>query len=165
MNVQFPAQSLRRGATSVEMAIIVTVAVLFLFAFFEIGHALMIDSIVENAAYEGARRRIVPGATAEQAQQAAEDVATASSLRSVDVQLRTNEVSPGVQGVTVTVNAPLSENSIFMGPFLGNTTISRSVTMIHESSLRFRFLPDERSVPEPIPRPRGRGGSLRNSTD
>lgn len=136
---------------------VMPVFVLFLFGFFEFGHALMIDSISENAAYEGARRGIVPGATEESAKQAAEDIAIASSLQSVDVQVVRSEVSPGVQGITVTVSAPMSQNAIFAGPFLSGTTISRSVSMIHESSLRFRFLPGERTFPEPTPRPRGRG--------
>lgn len=147
----------RTGASTVEMAIALPVFVLFLFAFFELGHALMMDSIVENAAYEGARRGIVPGATHELAKQAAKDIATASSLRSVDVQVEATVVSPGVDGITVTVNAPLSANAIMMGRFLGDMTVSRSVTMIDESSLRFRFMPANGPLPDPTPRPRGRG--------
>ncbi len=147
----------RKGATAVEMAVVLPVFIMLLIGFFELGHVLMIDSIVENAAYEGARRGVVPGATQESAQKAAEDIATASSLRNVQVQVETKELSPSVQSIAVTVNAPLSENGIFVGAFLGNTTVSRSVTMIHESSLRFRFPPGTAQLPEPTPRPRGRG--------
>ena len=146
----------RQGATVVEMAVVLPVFVLFLFAFFELGHALMVDCITENAAYEGARRGIVPGVTEELAEQAAEELATASGLRFVDVEVDTSEQSQHVRAVTVTVNAPLSENSIFMGSFLGNTIITRSVTMIHESDLRYRFTRDQGPAPDPIPRPRGR---------
>lgn len=147
----------RHAATSVEMALVLSLFLLFLFAFFELGHALMIDSVTENAAYEGARRGIVPGASLESARQAAAEIALASSLRSVDVQVQSRQLAPYVQGITVTVNASLSENSIFLGMFLGNATISRSVTMIHESGLRYLYMPGPRPVPEPTPRPRGRG--------
>jgi Flp pilus assembly protein TadG len=147
----------RQGASAVEMAFVLPVFVLMLFGFFELGHALMIDSIAENAAYEGARRGIVPGATHAAAIQAAEDIAKASSLKSVDVIVETVNLAPLVQEISVTVNAPLSQNAIFMGPLLGNMTIRRNVTMTQESSLRFRFLPGDQPVPEPTPRPRGRG--------
>jgi Flp pilus assembly protein TadG len=147
----------RSGATTAELAVVLPIFVLMLFAFFELGHGLMISSIVENAAYEGARRGVVPGATQETAQQVAEDIAIASSLRSPRVQVDTISLTDRVRGITVTVDASMAENGIFLGPFLGNTTISRSTTMIYESDLRYWFDPSLTPPPQPTPRPRGRG--------
>lgn len=153
----FLEKSRRQGATTVEMASVLPVLLLLVFGFFEAGHALLMNSIVENAAYEGARYGIVPGATEEGARNAAEDIALKSILRSVDVGVTINEVSPGVRGITVEVKAPVRENAFLVGPLLGEMTISRSVTMILESDLRFRFSPKVHSVAPPLPRPRGRG--------
>jgi Flp pilus assembly protein TadG len=157
MCTNLPVTHQRQGATTVELAVVLPVFLLVIFAFFELGHALMIDSIAENAAYEGARRGVVPGATQETAQKAAEDIATASSLRAANVEVETVTLNSRVSGIRVTVNAPMSENGIFLGSFFGNKTVSRSATMIFESNLRYAFVPSQATFPEPTPRPRGRG--------
>jgi Flp pilus assembly protein TadG len=139
------------------MAVALPVLVLVLFGFFELGHALMVDSIIENAAYEGARQGIVAGAEDKMAKQAARDIAIASSLKSVDVRVQTLHPAARVELISVTVDAPLSKNAICLGSFLGKLKVSRTVTMIRDSSLRFRFMPGWRSLTDPTPRPRGRG--------
>ena len=53
----------RTGAMTVEFAFAIPVLVLFILAFFEIGRALTLNCVLENAAYEGARQAILPGAT------------------------------------------------------------------------------------------------------
>lgn len=157
MHTNSPATHQRQGATAVELAVVLPVFLLIMFAFFELGHGLMIGSITKNAAYEGARRGVVPGATHATAQKAAEDLATASSLRGANVKVETVTLNSRVSGIRVTVNAPMSVNGLFLGSFLGNKTVSGSATMIYESNLRFAFVPSEAKLPEPTPRPRGRG--------
>ncbi len=55
---------------TVEFAICFPLLLLFFFAAFEFCRANMIRQTADNAAYEGARRAIVPGATAEDARAA-----------------------------------------------------------------------------------------------
>ena len=146
----------RQGAAVVEFAITFPILILFLFGFFEIAHALMIDSVVENAAYEGVRRGIVPGATVESVERAATDIAIASSLKSVDVIIEPNAIGPDTEHLTVTVSAPLRTNGLLIGTFLGDATLTRSATMIREPNLRFRLKPESFVDLPPLPRQRRR---------
>ena len=143
------------------MALVLPLLFFIVFGLFEVGYACLIDSIVENAAYEGARSGVVPGATEDTTQAAAEDLAYGSGLNSVNVEQTITEIRPNVRELTVTVSASMNENAILAGRFLGDMTISRSVSMILESDLRFRFPPTKRSYSAPIPRPRGRGNRLK----
>jgi Flp pilus assembly protein TadG len=46
----------RRGATVVEMAIVISACLVFMFAIFEYGRFVMLKQLLENAAREGARQ-------------------------------------------------------------------------------------------------------------
>ncbi len=158
MTTSTPRQSKQRsGATIVEFAVTLPILILFLFAFFEIAHALMIDSVVENAAYEGVRRGIIPGASSDSVEKAAQDVAIASSLKSVNVFVEPNSIGPDTERITVTVSAPLKSNGLLIGTFLGNTMLKRSATMIREAHLRYQVGPDPPTIQDVSPqRPRKR---------
>src|SRR5205085_10961251 len=47
------------AATTVETAVVISIALLFMFAIFEYGRYVMFRQIVENAAREGARQAVV----------------------------------------------------------------------------------------------------------
>lgn len=148
----------RRGATVVEFAFVVPIFFLFLLAFFELGHGLMLDSILENAAYEGARQSITPGATTDMVKQAAENIAKISTLKNPQLTVSPPVITPATETVTVTVSTSLSESGLIIGRFLKGSTISRSVTMIREPSLRLQFPPEQIDILNPTtPKPRGRG--------
>lgn len=49
----------RRGATAVETAVVISIALLFMFGVFEYGRYVMTRQIMENAAREGARFAVV----------------------------------------------------------------------------------------------------------
>lgn len=53
----------RRGAASVEMAIVLPLFIAIVFGIVEFGRALMVNQILVNAAREGTRRAVIPGAT------------------------------------------------------------------------------------------------------
>ena len=59
------ATGARRGATTVEVAMILPVLFLFIFASFEFSRLNMLKHLAGAAAYEGAREGIVIGATAD----------------------------------------------------------------------------------------------------
>src|SRR5262245_56973002 len=49
----------RSGATLVETAVVISIALIFMFAIFEYGRYVMFRQIVENSAREGARQAVV----------------------------------------------------------------------------------------------------------
>lgn len=105
----------RRGALTVEMAIVLPVFFLFLFAAIEFGRMNMLRHTVDNAAYEAARTAIVPGGDAATAEQAAVDLLAAIGARGVTVQVDPSVITDDTPEVTVTVVCPCNENS-YVGP-------------------------------------------------
>ena len=148
----------RRGATAVEFAIALPILFFCLFGFFELGHALMVDSVLENAAYEGARRGIVPGATSEAIVQAAESIGRISSLSDMTIIVEPQVITDETESVTVRAGTRLSNSGLVVGQYLLGRYIERSVTMRREPTLRNQFRPDvvNQNVPS-TPKPRGRG--------
>ena len=53
----------RRAAASIEMAIVLPLFILIVLGIVEFGRALMVNQILVNAAREGGRRAVIPGAT------------------------------------------------------------------------------------------------------
>ena len=53
----------RRGAATVEMAFAVPVLLLLLFGIAEISHAFMVQHVIQDAARQGCRLAVLPGAT------------------------------------------------------------------------------------------------------
>ena len=53
----------RRGAAAVEMAIVLMLLIVLVFGIIEMGRAIMVHQVLTNAAREGARRAVIPGAT------------------------------------------------------------------------------------------------------
>lgn len=116
MNTQLKANARkRRGALSVEMAIVLPIFFLFLFAAIEFGRMNMLRHTVDNAAYEAARTAIVPGGDAGTAEQAAIDLLAAIGARGVTVQVDPSVITDDTPEVTVTVVCPCDENS-YVGP-------------------------------------------------
>ena len=59
MTMRRTAEPRRGGATTVEMAAVLSVLVLFLFSVFEYGRYVMIENVLINAAREGCRYALV----------------------------------------------------------------------------------------------------------
>ena len=126
-------RTIRRGAVTVEFALVVPVLFLFIFGIIEFARLNTLRNSIENAAYEGARRAIIPGGTA--------DKATAEALlvmKSVSVHNAKVHVSPAVidsttTDVTVTVDVPLNGAAWAIYVSSRKTVMSRSITLKRES--------------------------------
>lgn len=57
--MRMQSSSRRKGATMVEMAVVITIALMFFFGIFEYGRFVMTKQLMENAAREGARYAVV----------------------------------------------------------------------------------------------------------
>ena len=58
-----PRSRHRRGATAVEMALVLPLLLALVFGIIECGRAMMVQQILVNTAREAARRAVIPGAT------------------------------------------------------------------------------------------------------
>ncbi len=119
----------RLGATAVEFAIVAPVFFVFVIAAFEFGRLNVIRHTADNAAYEGARRAMVPGATAAEASSEAERILRTVGARGAKVTINPATLGPEVNQVTVTVDVPLSQNGWITPRFTKNSTIRATSTL------------------------------------
>jgi len=124
----------RRGAALVEFALTSGLLFLIVLAAIEFMRVNTIVNTSENAAYEGARTGIVPGATAADAIAAAQSMMDVIGTRSAVISVEPDTIATDTKEITVTVQVPLNANS-FIAPhfFLGKTltkacTLSREIT-------------------------------------
>jgi Flp pilus assembly protein TadG len=122
----------RSGAVLVEFALCAPILFFFFFTAFEFSRVNMIRQSIENAAYEGSRRGIVPGATAEDCENAARVVLNSISARVADVTVTPSVIAPDTDEVTVQIDVPINENSWVAPFFFKDMTASTSMTMRRE---------------------------------
>lgn len=117
----------RKGAVAVEMAFTLPLLFFIVFTSIEFGRMNVIRHTVDNAAYEAARRAIVPGATAQDADDVARSIMRTCGARGVVVAVNPTALNLDTEEVTVTVSVEANENG-FLAPrfFDGETMIGRS---------------------------------------
>jgi len=123
----------RRGATAVEFAITAPILFLFMFASFEFSRVIMLRNTIENAACEGARRGIVPGATALACEQAAQQLLDIVRVNNSTVDATPDPIMPNTEEVTVDVTVPLDVSNGYLLPryFLGRE-IHATITLARQ---------------------------------
>jgi len=131
-NKHFKRRRNRRGTTTVEFALAAPLLFLVFFASLEFSRAHMLRQTAENATYEGARRGVVPGATAAQVKNAAEEILMAVGAQSIEVTVEPEVITAESETVTVSIEMPYAENSWIVPSFLTDATISAETTLIRE---------------------------------
>ncbi|HCS51249.1 MAG TPA: transporter [Planctomycetaceae bacterium] len=124
--------SKRSGAALVEFAICVPVVFVLFFASFDICRFSMITHAAEQAAFEGARRGSIPGATAAEAKQAAQDELDKLSLKNATITVTPNTIYNSTEKVTVNVRLSLEANSWVPTKVLTGGYIDRTSTLTRE---------------------------------
>ncbi len=119
----------RTGTTTVEMALVTPLMFLFMFAGMEFSRANMIRNVIENAAFEGARQGVVPGADAADCVAAAEQQLDIVRINDYTVAVDPLVIDQNTTEVTVTVSIPFSTNALPMSRFIGTDTMTRQVTL------------------------------------
>lgn len=118
---------LRVGAAAVEFAIIANVMFILIMTCIEFARLNMVRNLAQDAAYFGARQAVVPGATAAEAQAAADDIM--SSMLSGGYTIDVGTVDEDSTEVEVTVGIQLHEVALFVPLFLPNSTITTQAKM------------------------------------
>ncbi len=123
---------LRKGASLVEFAITVPILFLVMFAAIEFSRVNTIRHSVANAAYEGARRGIVPGASAADARGAALSILTAVCVREAEVEVNPSVIDADTAEITVTIDVPLNQNGWITPKFFDDDILQSSCTLARE---------------------------------
>ncbi|TWU17715.1 TadE-like protein [Novipirellula galeiformis] len=125
----------RRAAVTVEFAIAFPILLLFTFAGIEFSRVNMIRNTAINAAYEGARKGIVPGATSSECAQAATQLLNFVDISGGSAVVTPSTIQANTKAVTVTVTVPITSENSFIAPqyFLGRNIVT-SVTLPREAT-------------------------------
>lgn len=119
----------RRGVVTVEFALVAPVFFIFLFAAFEFGRLFMLRHTADNAAYEAARKAMVPGATSAEAITEARRLLAMVGARSYTVTVDPPTLDENTESLTVTVQMPFADNAYLTPRLLGDTVLRSQVTL------------------------------------
>jgi Flp pilus assembly protein TadG len=126
------ADRCRRGTAAVEFAMTAPVLFLLLFGALEFSRANMLRHTIAEAAYEGARRGIVPGATADEVRGAATGILSSASAMDYTIDVAPETIAPDTPQITVNIALPLARNSWVPSLFFRERTLLKSFTMDRE---------------------------------
>ncbi|MCA9263303.1 MAG: pilus assembly protein [Planctomycetales bacterium] len=125
----------RRGSAAVEAALVLPLLIGLFVASIEFSRANTVRNSVENAAYEGARRSILPGCTVAQVEDSVQDALNAVNVSGFAVVVTPDPIDETTEEVTVTVTARLDENAYTVPQFFSGREVASTCTLRRESAL------------------------------
>lgn len=124
----------RTGHVTVEMAVILPIAFAIFFGAVETTRINMIINGAENAAYEGARVGILPGATKWRIKKAAREILDAALVTGGTIKISPDPLTDDATSITVTVTIPLNKNFWGENSLGKGKKVKRSCTLTRETS-------------------------------
>ena len=122
-----------RGAVAVEMAMTLPLLLFIVFASVEFGRMNVIRHSVDNAAYEAARKVIVPGSTAADADREARQLMNIVGARGVTVQLTPAVIQLDTPEITVEVSVRADQNGFIVPQFFGGKQLVGRCTLTRDT--------------------------------
>lgn len=117
----------RKGAVSVEFALVVPIVLLVVFGLIEWGRFEMIRQVTSTATFNAARTGTIMGAT---------DVDVETEVNNIlaiyFVTGATTTTTFSGDHVTVNVQVPIGRNAFFLSKFFGSATVEREFTVALE---------------------------------
>lgn len=117
------SKSDRRGATTVELAIVLPVLLMIVFGAIEFSRLNMLKHLASVAAYEGARHGIVPGATAEEVEAKVNAILSAGDVASATITTTPDTITDETMSVRVHVSVPVAGN-LWVVPMFASGSIT-----------------------------------------
>jgi Flp pilus assembly protein TadG len=114
----------RSGAAAVEFALTAPILFMLLFTAIELGRMNMIRQTANNAAYEAARKCVVPGATVADGEAAGLAILQSIGVQGATVDVQPDPIDNDTPQVTATVTVPFN-NNVWSSPVLSK---NKSVT-------------------------------------
>lgn len=124
----------RRGIAVVELAILLPVFILILFATIEACTMIYLQQTLKIAAHEGVRAAVVPGSTVTNATNTALSFLMQRSVNDATITITPNNYTALPYGTVlqVQVSAPCNSNCIFPPTFYTGRTVTGVSTMMKE---------------------------------
>ncbi|MCC9605948.1 pilus assembly protein [Blastopirellula sp. JC732] len=122
----------RHGMAVAELGICLPVVVLILMAAIQGAEMMFLKQTVAIAAYEGCRAALRPNATNEIAVAAAASVLNDRHIEGATIEASKFTTAKTGKDVTISITAPVAQNSTLQGWMFSPPTITSSVTMMKE---------------------------------
>jgi len=119
----------RRGATMVEFIFVVPIFFTVLFAGIEFATIGTIRSTSHNAAYEGARLLVIPGANAQNGIDEAKRIMAVVGVDTLTVTTTPVVIRDDTTQITVDIEIPYAQNAVFTPWFVGNRILRSTCTL------------------------------------
>jgi Flp pilus assembly protein TadG len=123
----------RPGAATLEFAFVAPIVLLLFFGAFEYSRFNSLRHSAHLAAFEGARRGIVPGATASDVQAQATKILHAVKIHGATITVTPATITNGSETVTVQVSIPIGDNSWVPPKFFSNSQLQAECTLERET--------------------------------
>jgi Flp pilus assembly protein TadG len=116
----------RCGAATVEFALCAPVFFFIVFSGIELSRTNMLIHTVESALLHGARRGIVPGASAAQCKQAAQEILDIARVRASTITVSPSVINDATTTISIAISVPLDNNgyqasTLFLGKSIERT--------------------------------------------
>lgn len=142
----------RHGAFTVEFSIVAGLLFFFVCACFEFSRVMMLTNVADTAAYETARRLIIPGANADNGISVGSGLIRSAGVPNSTVTAFPNVITDATGFVTVTVRIPVDSNSWLMPVFFSGKSIVRKLTLLTERNpVQLNQAADDLTQPPPPP--------------
>ena len=123
----------RLGATAVEFAVASPIFFALFFGALEITRVNQISNTAEIAATEGARRGIIPGASAAECLAAATEELETVGIDSFRVRVFPTRITENTETVRVQIDVDLTpSNGIFVSGFFAGDSVRKSIELVRE---------------------------------
>ena len=122
----------RRGVSLVEFSLVLPVFLLILFAGFEFARICLVRNAANNAAYQAARRVIVPGATVANANAEVSRLLSVFGVNQFTVTVNPSPITLATDRVTVSVEIPANQCGWITPRFTNSLTIRAGYTLFAE---------------------------------
>ena len=120
----------RSGVTAVEFAMVAPIFFLVVFICIEFCRLNMIRNLTQDAAYFAARDAMVPGASADEAIAAANEILSLMNTKGASVVVNQDSaIDDDTDEISVRVTVPINENSFLVPQFTGDMEFTATATI------------------------------------
>ena len=122
----------RRGVSLVEFSLVLPVFLLILFGGFEFGRICLVRNAANNAAYQAARRVMVPGATVADANTEVSRLMSVFGVNQFTVTVNPSPITLATDRVTVSIDIPANQCGWITPMFTNSLVIHAGSTLFAE---------------------------------
>jgi Flp pilus assembly protein TadG len=129
MNPQRLIRQRRRGAVTVEFALVCPIFFLVVSGTIEYARVHILRHSADDAAYEAARFGMVPGATVAEVETMAQSLLSSARIESATIAVTPDPLSDAAEQITVDIQVPVAANSWLVPRFCDGLVIHGTSTL------------------------------------